>query len=217
MWEGIMGYWQDEVEEWLSCPVPVPVPSPGQDSSFISSLASWVGQTPYLPSSLSNIINGALVYFASHKGPEPEDSDTSIVCPYHWAQPIHKLNCELVWPKALDEPPYVNDKLGNLFDSFAHADEHDHSHAATVEEELAEFSEDGVFLGHDGVDDLGKRKPRPHWLELDTPEYSSVIHERLIIEKLLAQAGIRLAGLLNAIFAAEEGKVQGAWVKPASF
>ncbi|KAJ7072064.1 phospholipase C/P1 nuclease domain-containing protein [Mycena amicta] len=46
------------------------------------------------------------------------------------------------------------------------------------------------------------------YLELDTPEYSGVIAERRIVEKLLAQAGIRLAGVLNYLFAdmGEDGR-----------
>ncbi|KAJ7782475.1 phospholipase C/P1 nuclease domain-containing protein [Mycena maculata] len=42
--------------------------------------------------------------------------------------------------------------------------------------------------------------PAPY-MELDTAEYSGVISEGLVVEKLLAQAGIRLAGLLNYLFA----------------
>ena len=38
-------------------------------------------------------------------------------------------------------------------------------------------------------------------LELDTPEYAGVIEKRMLLEKLLAQGGVRLAGLLNYLFA----------------
>jgi hypothetical protein len=37
--------------------------------------------------------------------------------------------------------------------------------------------------------------------ELDKPEYSGKIEDDWVIEKLLAQGGVRLAGILNAIFA----------------
>ena len=37
--------------------------------------------------------------------------------------------------------------------------------------------------------------------QLDNDEYSEVIGERMIVEKLLAQGGIRLAGILNFVFA----------------
>ena len=39
------------------------------------------------------------------------------------------------------------------------------------------------------------------YLQLDTPEYAGVIHDQWIIERLLAQGGIRLAGVLNYLFA----------------
>lgn len=48
-------------------------------------------------------------------------------------------------------------------------------------------------------------------LELDTPEYAGVIEKRMILEKLLAQGGIRLAGVLNYLFA-DEGSMKGAFV-----
>jgi len=37
--------------------------------------------------------------------------------------------------------------------------------------------------------------------ELDTAEYAQEIGRRMIVEKLLAQGGIRLAGILNYVFA----------------
>jgi hypothetical protein len=46
-------------------------------------------------------------------------------------------------------------------------------------------------------------------LQLDTPEYAGVIEKRMLVEKLLAQGGIRLAGVLNYLFA-DQGK--GAYI-----
>jgi len=46
------------------------------------------------------------------------------------------------------------------------------------------------------------RAPRREYLELDTPKYSGEIEKEWIVEKLLVQAGVRLAGILNHIFAA---------------
>ncbi|KAF7321873.1 hypothetical protein MKEN_00709300 [Mycena kentingensis (nom. inval.)] len=46
----------------------------------------------------------------------------------------------------------------------------------------------------------------PPYLELDTPNYSGVIARDWVVEKLLAQAGIRLAGILNYLFAEYEGE-----------
>ena len=50
-------------------------------------------------------------------------------------------------------------------------------------------------------DDKGDSK-----FELDTNEYAEVIGQRMIIEKLLAQGGIRLAGILNYVFANPHGQ-----------
>lgn len=76
-------------------------------------------------------------------GIPPTDDDT--VCPYFWAKPIHALNCEIVWPPALD------------------SDDH----------------------------------PA---IELDTPEYAGRIEEEMLVGKLLAMGGIRMAAVLNTIF-----------------
>ncbi|KAJ7467073.1 phospholipase C/P1 nuclease domain-containing protein [Mycena latifolia] len=134
MWEGILGDWQPQLTEWLACP------SAGRGASTLGkqALLAW------------NRIAGVM-----------DNTDDELVCPYHWAKPIHDLNCNLVWPPALDKPPYNDTRPA--------------------------FS---AYLAD----------PAP-FLELDTPEYSGVISEQRILEKLLAQAGIRLAGVLNYLFA----------------
>ena len=48
-------------------------------------------------------------------------------------------------------------------------------------------------------------------LELDTPGYAGVIEKRMLLEKLLAQGGVRLAGLLNYLFA-DQGTAKGLFV-----
>jgi hypothetical protein len=105
--------------------------------------------------------------------PQVAGTDDGVVCPYHWATPIHALNCEVVWPAALDAPPYN--------DTRSPAGLSDHQQ---------------LFALDSDVD----ADPAP-FLELDTPEYAGVISERWIVEKLLAQAGLRLAGVLNYLFA----------------
>ena len=42
------------------------------------------------------------------------------------------------------------------------------------------------------------------YTELDTPEYSGKIEKDWVIEKLLMQGGMRLAGILNAIFVPQQ-------------
>ncbi|KAF9262106.1 phospholipase C/P1 nuclease [Marasmius fiardii PR-910] len=96
MWEGIYGSWKEEIPDWLSCPQ---ISSPQSlHSSSQSSLSSpW---NNYFPT-LWTFIHSAF----SNTGLD-ETTDDDIICPKYWSQPIHALNCELVWPKALDEPPY---------------------------------------------------------------------------------------------------------------
>jgi hypothetical protein len=48
-------------------------------------------------------------------------------------------------------------------------------------------------------------------LELDTPGYAGVIEKRMLLEKLLAQGGVRLAGVLNYLFA-DQGSTRRAFV-----
>jgi hypothetical protein len=88
-------------------------------------------------------------------GGPPATSDTATLCPYAWGAPIHKLNCDIVWPAELDNP------------------------------------------------ETEGRAPRKEYLELDTPKYSGQIEKDWVVEKLLTQAGVRLAGILNRIFSAE--------------
>ncbi|KAH9989205.1 S1/P1 nuclease-domain-containing protein [Russula vinacea] len=89
------------------------------------------------------------------RGP-PLTSDSDMICPYGWTAPIHKLNCDIVWPPELDNP------------------------------------------------ETHGRAPRREYLELDTPKYSGRIEKEWIVEKLLAQGGVRLAGILNYIFAPQQ-------------
>jgi len=164
MWEGILGKWQDEVPGWLACPAPVEM-APTQKWQQVFSL--WEALTG---------------------GGISQETDDDILCPHAWAQPIHQLNCDIVWPKELDEPPYKDTNLSPSVSS------HD-DHYTSADAELEQFDSSGNYVGGP--------KGGPY-LELDTPEYWGVISEGWIVEKLLAKAGIRLAGVLNLLFA-EEG------------
>ncbi|KAJ8688762.1 hypothetical protein PTI98_013515 [Pleurotus ostreatus] len=46
----------------------------------------------------------------------------------------------------------------------------------------------------------GELTPRVPLLELDTPKYAGVVEKEWILEELMAQAGVRLAGVLNWLF-----------------
>ena len=147
MVEGVLNDWADEIPSWLQCPARDELQS---ESGWQQVLSTWLR--------------------SSDPGTRTDD-DT--LCPYAWAKPIHALNCDIVWPKALE----------------------------------GEESNNGLFAT--SLDDLdveatrgGRRKPHPDdGPQLDTPEYAGEIAKRRLVEKLLAQAGIRLANTLNYLFA----------------
>jgi hypothetical protein len=163
MWEGVLGNWQDDIPGWLTCPASARA-MPAQKWQQVFSL--WGGPIAR----------------------EVEQDTDGVLCPYAWAEPIHKLNCDLVWPKAMDEPPY---KHAHLFPSTSH----DHHHTS-ADAELAQFDSAGSYVGGP--------KGGPY-LELDTPEYWGAISDGWVVERLLAMAGIRLAGVLNWLFAEDGG------------
>ncbi|CAA7267233.1 unnamed protein product [Cyclocybe aegerita] len=164
MWEGVLNSWDDDLEEWLSCPAP---------DEPTTSHSGLLGMWNAAYSTTTKLVQALL-----RDGVEISP-DGPVICPYYWSQPNHQLNCEIIWPKELDEPPF-----NVRFDS---GGEEEHPY------------------GHD--DDLEDPEPmlgELPLLQLDTPQYSGVIAKRMILEKLLAQGGIRLAGILNYIFADED-------------
>jgi len=170
MWEGVLGKWENEIPNWLTCPADTR--SRSFSLAFPTSFAAFWEQTLLIWDRLTG---------------STMDTDDDLICPYYWAQPIHALNCEIVWPKALDEPPYNNHTRVADVAGSSH-----HHECVSPANELAQ------------VDSAGRLVAGPvggPYLELDTPEYSGVISKKWIIEKLLAQAGIRLAGVLNYLFA----------------
>ncbi|KAI0687641.1 phospholipase C/P1 nuclease domain-containing protein [Cytidiella melzeri] len=103
--------------------------------------------------------------------------DDAVLCPFAWGKELHKLNCMFpIWPAELDLPPYNTSRLHP-------SDEHTHEH-----EDPTDF-----FRGR-------PPKPHPELLELDTPEYAGRLRSEWVVERLMAMAGVRLAGLLNGLF-----------------
>ncbi|GJE86605.1 S1/P1 nucleases [Phanerochaete sordida] len=157
MWEG-MGvgsvpgrFAVETIEEWLTCPEPAP--EGRWDQGVLGAVQTTLGL---------------------RAARDEERWDDEVLCPFAWSKTLHGLNCELVWPAALDRPPYNQSAFG------ARGDEHDHE------------SPDDFFAR--------PRRPHPDLLELDTPEYAGKIYQEWVIERLMATAGIRLAGLLNGLF-----------------
>ncbi|TRM70613.1 phospholipase C/P1 nuclease domain-containing protein [Schizophyllum amplum] len=167
VWEGLMGEWKDEAESWLACPATTPtaVESPSLWQKVLSTFTGGITQ----------------------------NTDDDVLCPHHWAAPIHALNCDIVWPKALDEPPYSR-AVSRFIDAWSTEQA---GHGDTPKDEYEMMDANGNFIA-------GELRPGSPYLELDTPEYAGIIAERKIIEKLMAQAGVRLAAILNSLFAAED-------------
>ena len=95
MLEGVLGRFESEIDEWLTCP-------PAEESS----------PRPYPPSEkfqqlpLGSLKSTTRVTISGRRRTPPPDlppTDDGIVCPYAWAAPMHELNCEIIWPLALDE------------------------------------------------------------------------------------------------------------------
>lgn len=153
MVEGLLKDWADEIPSWLQCP---PRDELQSGNGWQQVLSTWL---------------------------RPSDPDThtddDTLCPYAWAKPIHALNCDIVWPKALDKEPN-----SGWF-------------AASLDEDIGLDDDDDVEATGGG-----RRKPHPDdGPQLDTPEYAGEIAKRRLVEKLLAQAGVRLANTLNYLFA----------------
>ncbi|KAJ3781219.1 S1/P1 nuclease [Lentinula aff. detonsa] len=155
MWEGILHEWKDQVPEWLACP------SEGDTQSSFTE-GYWHSFSTFYDH-VAHFWN----YISSYFKTVSATTDDSTVCPHFWAEPIHAMNCDFIWPKALDEPPY--------------------SHLRS--------------FGSDSDSEYLTPRPKSPLLELDTPQYSGYIAENRILEKLMAQGGIRLAGILNWLFA----------------
>jgi len=127
------------------------------------------------------------------------ETDDDIVCPYAWAKPINQLNCDFIFPNAIDLPPY-NQQFS--FDLNSHSPDSVHlSSKSEVDLVDSEGRYRAGFKGGGGP-----------YLELDTPEYAGKIKNEFVVEKLLAQGGIRLAGVLNWLFADLEEQ-SGLWVQ----
>ncbi|KAH7918662.1 phospholipase C/P1 nuclease [Leucogyrophana mollusca] len=173
VWEGVLGRYRDEVQGWLACP----------DDAKAKAAALTVWER----------VVGWVVGGKGGDGGLGTDDET--LCPYHWAAPIHALNCEIVWPPALDEPPYTHIASD---DSEAHVCGHEDEDLESLPLNLESLSQNS-----------GRGGKRPRYVELDTPEYAGVIRDEWIVEKLLTQAGIRLAAVLNWLFVEpEEGGVR---------
>lgn len=157
MYEGVFDRFKDEIHDWTKCP-PVKESTSTRPSSRIMRDARVL---TYAPEPFSTFQIPILHSLWSMLGSEPSvasspleipSTDDEIICPYAWSKPNHQLNCDIIWPPALDEEGYDSRRPNDL-------------------------------------------------LELDTPEYVGKIKKEFIVERMLAMGGIRLAAILNYLYA----------------
>ena len=137
MVEGIYDRFNSSISDWISCPASESNSRPYPPSEQFQQLPLG----PNVPTSASN-----------SRTPPPglPPTDDAVLCPYAWAAPLHQLNCDFIWPAALDDPEYA---------------------------------------------------ARNNYYELDTPEYMGRIRDEWVIQKVLAMGGVRLAYILNYLYA----------------
>ncbi|KAG9125431.1 hypothetical protein FRC07_007625 [Ceratobasidium sp. 392] len=103
--EGIYGWWSDEIEDWSVCPQ---LASVGRSYPRPLPIDSFGGLVePKSDGLLEMLSKSAQSIFARKtqaSSPPFEDPTDVPVCPYHWAAPIHQLNCDFIWPANLTSP-----------------------------------------------------------------------------------------------------------------
>ena len=182
LFEGVFDSWANDIPNWLTCATPTPGLLPTSKNINTEGALTFLG---LWKSTFGFVHEGVQIVMAMLNPKMGVDilPDGPIVCPYYWAQSIHHLNCDIVWPAEVDDV--------RLYTRFNFA-----SHECSMQEDDQE--DDDLDL----QPCLGKAGAP--LIQLDSPEYSGVIAQRMIIERLLAQGGIRLAGILNYIFAPKD-------------
>jgi len=183
LFEGVFDAWANVIPDWLICAMPLSTLRPTAEKAIPSGNLSLLG----LWKSLVGVVNGVQTIMSKLNPKTGVDilPDGPIVCPYYWAQPIHRLNCDIVWPVELDDP-----RMSAQF--YSAVDE------CGAQEDVSDWHLEPC-LGDEA---------RANLIQLDSPKYSEVIAQRMVVERLLAQGGIRLAGILNYIFAPKDDKNQ---------
>lgn len=177
MHEGVLDRFEEDIDGWLACPSL----DDGDDSKArMYPPAEKLQQLPIVAATLATKKGGMK---RPPAGLPP--TDDNIICPYAWAAPLHQLNCDIIWPPELDEfaSTYFPESGEDVHD---HDHDHDHEHEdnnVDLTINIEDFNNDNSYL------------------ELDTPEYAGRIEKEFLMEQLLAMGGIRLAAILNYLFA----------------
>ncbi|KAF5351249.1 hypothetical protein D9756_008448 [Leucocoprinus leucothites] len=176
VWEGVEQKWGEELEGWIACPA-----GEGLDEA-----EKGIKGEETVWSTLRDFFMPG--WFMRRSADIPL-TDTEYICPYHWAKPIHALNCELIWPTEIDE-----DHGNGLLSRYAASGPRRPRCARFPHPHLDGFGGEGDEMEADAADG------EPPY-ELDNPKYTGPIEERMLLEQFLAQGGVRLAAVLNYIFA----------------
>ncbi|KAJ8502243.1 hypothetical protein ONZ51_g109 [Trametes cubensis] len=188
MHEGLSvgGKFDPESDAWSDCPAPAAALESATDSLGAKGTVAYalsllgLGDSARMEALLDLDFYGALG-LTTRPGTENEWDDES-VCPYAWARPIHDAELR---PDSPCLPYDVVDFLDmTILDG----------------EESAQKGE--------GAHAQGGRPRHPELLELDTPAYAGRLARGWVVERLLAMAGVRLAGVLTDIFADMAGDLQ---------
>lgn len=100
MYEGVLGRFRDAIDEWTACPLP-------ELSTRPYPLAEKLEQLPPRGGFFDVVRNTLSSWMRPRKPVEDAPpTDDEIICPRAWAEPMHQLNCDIIWPAELDDPNY---------------------------------------------------------------------------------------------------------------
>ncbi|KAI0827121.1 phospholipase C/P1 nuclease domain-containing protein [Trametes gibbosa] len=207
MHEGLSvgGRFDPESDGWLDCPAPPSPPPPHEDArtpggatagalGYALSLLG-LGDSARVQALLALALDVPAALGLTTRAGAEEGWDDGAVCPYAWARAIHALNCDAelpVWPHGLDAPG------DGALEGWRE-----------VPYDVVDFLDAGLLEEGEGAAAGAEERPRrhPELFELDTPEYAGRIARGWVVERLLATAGVRLAGVLTDVFADVAGEV----------
>lgn len=117
------GWWSNSIEGWLACPAGGD-PYPHSSVSNIPAPDLWLNTVKGYTASALKLLPSPLSAFLAEMIPlqavegfsndllalHPTNVKASSrapfpACPYTWAKPLHKLNCESAWPKEYTGSP----------------------------------------------------------------------------------------------------------------
>jgi hypothetical protein len=175
VWEGILGWWKDEYLTWPSCP-----PATSAELAMMASLVSEPEPEPV------NAVDAELPVSSydddDFTGPSSEQLQHPlqglVITPHHSS------------PLLPPPPPPPLESLPVCPLNWAIP--------------IHQLNCNSTLIWPQYFSDIPPNTPSKHipaknLIQLDTPEYSGRIREQLVIEKLVATAGIRLAAVLNEL------------------